>query len=374
MSRAAWLVVVVALAGMASACGRDQANGTVGIELERDAGTGPLWSARVPFMNANLTAIWGSGSDVFVAGQGGQIAHSADRGATFTLVSSGLPGQPVFRRFSGSGASDVWLVGEDDGAAALLHSGDRGASWQPVDVGSARDLRGVWSLDGAHVLVATGQGEIWSTEDGGTTWGTAYRDARASFDALWGGNGGLVYAAGGQDDSGDTSDGAAGEGIEDGCDGGSAPMTVSGRPHGLLLRSTDGGATWSSVGLATAGALTAVWGTTDGRVVATSGANASLAWTWDHGEHWLQQSRAGAPPDEDLDDVWVGPGDAAFFFASPSGLIRDVDYRCDGPVHLLRETLPAAADAGVRGVAAVWGLGSDDVWAVGAGGAIWHRP
>jgi hypothetical protein len=369
MSRAAWLFVSVALAGIAGGCGHDSRDGTVGVEISRDGGTGPLWSARTSFTNMDLTAVWGSGSDVFVAGLGPQIAHSADKGATFTMVSSGLAGHPTFRRFSGSGASDVWLTGEDDGASLLLHSVDRGGSWQPVSVGTAKDFRGVWSLDGARVLVATGGGEIWATQDGGATWTATYRDARASLNALWGGAEGLVYAAGAQ--TGDaTGDAAA---IDDGCDGG-ASMGVSGHPHGLLLRSIDGGASWSSVGLEPAGELTAVWGTPDGRVVATSGAAASLAWTWDHGEHWLQQSRAGAPTDEDLDDVWVGPGDAAFFFASPSGLIRNIDYRCDGPVRLLRETLPSAADAGDGGVKAVWGPGSDDVWAVGAGGAIWHRP
>lgn len=370
MSRAAWLFVSVALMGASGACSHDAGNGTVGIEVQHDGG-GPLWSARAAFTDTDLTAVWGSGSDVFMAGRGAQIAHSADQGASFTLVSSGLAGTPVFRRFSGSGANDVWLVGQVDEASVLLHSGDRGASWQPVGVSTARDLRAVWSLDGARVLVATGQGEIWATQDGGATWTAAFRDARASLNAIWGGAEGLVYAAGGQRDDGDAGTDAAG--IDDGCDSG-ASMAVGGQPHGILLRSIDGGASWSSVGLATAGALTSVWGTPDGRVVATSGASASLAWTRDHGENWLQQSRAGAPHDEDLDDVWVGPGDAAFFFASPSGVIRNVDFRCDGPVRLLRETLPAAADAGASGVAAVWGPGSDDVWAVGTGGAIWHRP
>jgi photosystem II stability/assembly factor-like uncharacterized protein len=334
--------------------------------------TSSLWSARPPLTGIDLATIWGRGPDLFVAGRGATIAHSGDGGLTFSYASSGLSGEPRFRRLSGTSATDVWLVGRDGAdAPALLHSADRGTSWQPRNSG-APDLRAVWALD-ARRIVLGGEGDVRCSEDGGTTWRRVLADAGTRVLALWGTEvGDELYAAGAQRAATDAGAVAAAGSVDDGCDAGALPVAVDAE-RGVVLRSIDGGLTWTSLGVETAGALTSVWGTPDGRVVVASGAHASLAWTYDGGAHWLEQSRASAPSAADLTDVWVGPADASFFFATSSGLVRDVAYDCAGPLRLTFEAMPPLPDGAV-GVTAIWGPGSDDVWAVGPGGNLRHRP
>jgi photosystem II stability/assembly factor-like uncharacterized protein len=332
-----------------------------------------LWTERTPLAGIDLATIWGSGVDLFAAGRGTLIAHSGDGGRTFSYAPSGLPGAPQFRDLAGTSGGDVWLVGDDDaGAPALLHSADHGVSWQSRAFGDATDLRAVWAFDTRRVVIGGSSG-ISCTEDGGATWTRVLSDNGTIVRALWGTSVGdeVLYAAGeqlGESDAGTS----APPSVEDGCDGGS-PRTEAGGRHGVLLRSLDGGLTWASLGVETAGAFSSLWGTPDGRVVVASGARASLAWTYDHGAHWLSQSRAAAPPEDDLSNVWVGPADASLFFATPSGLVRNVEFQCTGPLKLTYESLPPAPD-GARGLSAIWGPGSDDVWAVGPGGNVRHRP
>jgi photosystem II stability/assembly factor-like uncharacterized protein len=366
----------LALVGAAiSACGGSAPPKTL-------AATAPsaLWSARPSLTGIDAATIWGFGADLFAAGRGASIAHSGDDGLTFSYAPSGLPGEPQLRRLAGTSATDVWLVGSDGaGAPALLHSADRGASWQSRTFGDAVDLESVWALD-ARRIVLGGTGHISCTEDGGATWRRVLADEGTRVLALWGTDlGDVLYAAGARSGTADgaavatPTTSAAPPSVDDGCDGGAAPMGTRGDEHGLLLRSTDGGLTWTSLGVQTAGPLSSVWGTPDGRVVVASGPRASLAWTYDDGAHWFEQSRALAPPQDDLSAVWVGPGDASFFFATPSGLVRDVAYDCAGPLRLTYESLPPSPD-GALGVAAIWGPSSGDVWAVGPGGLLRHRP
>jgi photosystem II stability/assembly factor-like uncharacterized protein len=301
------------------------------------------------------------------------IAHSGDGGGTFGLASSGLAGQPHFRGFAGTSATDVWLVGDDGaGGPVALHSVDHGQSWQARAVGDATDLRSAWALGAERVLLATGDGRIFRSADAGATWTLAFHDAGARVLALWGSSAGVVYAAGAA--RGDAVLGAAAsDPLVDGCDGGSDAIAEPAVEHGVVLRSDDGGQTWTSSAVATPGPLLGIWGRPDGSMVVAAGANTSVAVTLDAGAHWSEHGQAEDVPGLDVTDVWVGPGDGAVFFASPSGLVRDVAFHCTGSVQLGYEPVPPSND-GSRGVAAVWGPGSDDVWTVGPGGVIRHRP
>jgi photosystem II stability/assembly factor-like uncharacterized protein len=323
------------------------------------------WTTRAELEGLELRTVWGKGRDLFAAGVGASLARSDDGGGSWHTVDTGVKGSgaewPVFRQLAGTSGTDVWLVGGvADGESVLLHSADQGRTWQTRATGEGNDVRAVWALDAQRVVIATGRGMVLRSQDGGATWARAHEQPGVKLLALWGA-GDEVFAAGGVEGT------PAGAG--DRCDGGETPDAGAGDERGVLLRSVDGGKTWVVEISNPGGVLRSVWGTPDARTVLAAGAHASIALTGNHGESWYVDGRAGLL---DFDGVWVGPL-GAFFFASPAGVVRSIDYDCRGPVTFSMEQVPAAAD-GSKGTSAVWGPSSDDVWAVGPGGAIRHRP
>jgi photosystem II stability/assembly factor-like uncharacterized protein len=304
------------------------------------------WTSRASLTGADFRAIWGSGSDIFAAGNGDVIAHSGDSGMTWESIATGLQvadGWPQLRHIAGSGPTDVWIVGDSsDMATVLLHSTDHGQSWQSVPVIGSRQLESVWATDTMHVRVADHDGDVFSSTDGGATWTQVSLGADVNLFGLWGVGDQEVYAVGARGDK------------------------------GAMFHSPTAGQTWDEINVAPTGPLWNVWGTPDGRKVYAAGAAASLAWTADHAMTWTARREVGASPAYDLADVWVAPGDGALFIATPSGLVVDVEYKDTGSVQMTYESMPAGDD-GSQSVAAVWGRGSGDAWAVGPGGTLRHR-
>jgi hypothetical protein len=335
-----------------------------------DAAAAPTWSLRTSLVGVDLSTVWGAGAEIFSAGAGAMIAHSDDGGASFRLISTGVDGQPRFRAISGSGTTDVWLVGGDgNGGALALHSSDHGASWQPRTLPDpTTGVAAAWAIDAQRVLLATEDGRLLRAPDGGTTWSSVFRGVKVN--SFWGAPDGTIYGVGGAPTG--VFDGGGDPSVDVGCDAGRDASVGASGDRGIVLRSADAGVTWASMGVSTPGPLLGVWGRPDGGTVLAAGMNTSVAVTSDAGEHWLERGQPADVPDLDFTNVWVGPGDGALFFASPSGVVRGVGFDCRGAVQLTYETVPAAAD-GSRAVAAVWGLTSDDVWAVGPGGAIRER-
>jgi photosystem II stability/assembly factor-like uncharacterized protein len=322
-----------------------------------------LWTARPSIAAADWRAVWGSGSgdEIFLAGDGDIVGHSADHGQTWTVAATGANGTaggPDFRDIAGTDGGDVWLAGAIGlGKSVLLHSADHGATWQRRDAGIEGTVEAVWALDASRILVATADGKVCRSTDGGATWAVAYSGAATTLYDVWGGADGGAYAVGKQ------------SGTVFVPDGGSA--TTDG--PGIVLASADGGATWTEAAAQPVGTLWRVWGTPNGNSVYGAGAGVSVAWTTDHASTWHTQGLAFSTPDLDLTNVWVTPDDGSVYFASPHGVVRGINYLTTGPVQFNTEPLPAAAGGAVVPTA-LWGATGGDVWAVGAGGAIWHRP
>jgi photosystem II stability/assembly factor-like uncharacterized protein len=330
----------------------NSANETAPPDGSADDTSGPApgalnWTARSSLTGADFRTIWGRGqSDIFAAGIGDAIAHSGDGGNTWTVVPTGLQqladGWPKLRHIGGSSADDVWIVGSSsDTETVLLHSADHGQSWQPTPVPGAHQLEAVWPIDAMHVLVADHDGDVFSSSDAGSSWTSSSLGADVALFALWGA-GEEGYAAGARGN------------------------------QGVMFHSVDGGQAWNELNVTPTGPLWNISGTPDGNKVYAAGAGASLAWTFDHGATWTARSQLGSPPAYDLADVWVAPGDGALFFATSKGLVVDVEYKDTGSVSLTYETLPVGDD-GSQDLAAVWGRGSGDAWAVGPGGTLRHR-
>jgi photosystem II stability/assembly factor-like uncharacterized protein len=333
------------------------------------------WTMTTELTGVDLKTVWGDGSDVFVAGSGAKVAHSGDGGMTWASVDTSavaIASAPVYRHISGTRAGDVWIAGSAGDDSVLLHSADYGASWQRRDIGNVTGLSAVWAVDETHILIGTSHGDVLRSQDGGATFAVVSHQTGATIDALWGATTGYVYAVGGQTPGAASQDAAAN--ASPGCDGSTAidqmPASDAGTDlDGLLLRSADGGATWTAVGVAPAGELWNVWGISVGSLIVASGAHESVVTSLDGGDTWGVDARRLST--FDLDDVWVDPTGATYFAAS-NGVVVDLEYSCLGPVGVRTESLPAGP-SGETGTVALWGSTASDLWAVGPGGIIRHR-
>jgi len=193
---------------------------------------------------ANLAAVAFSTATIGVAvGEGGTILRTADGGATWSPVTSPTTNDLRDVAFGGTGQ------GVAVGGSALLHTADHGATWTALPVDPGTCCAAAAFADATTVVVARTLG-------------------REGF--LRSTDGGLTYAV-------------VATGVSDtfGVEFGSATVGAGRRFDGQLLRTADGGATWSlasqpaggaaalafsspSVAVATTGFLGNLWRTTDG--------------------------------------------------------------------------------------------------------------
>ena len=164
---------------------------------------GARWTLRSAEGGEDLRAVFGTGrSDVWIGGAGGTLLRSGDGGKTFQRTR--LEGGESIASIWAASPDVVWVLGEhhvhrienDDTLATLsarldnhgegrvwgttpadvwiasgtlAHTGDGGASWVPVDLGSAAAATDVWARSPSDVWVTVPFGVRHST-DGGRTW------------------------------------------------------------------------------------------------------------------------------------------------------------------------------------------------------------
>ena len=127
------------------------------------AGNLPMEERAIP--NQHLIAVPGS-SVRWLAGGAGLIEFSSDKGASWTVQSSGV----TVDLLTGSAPSDkiCWMVGR---VGAILLTTDGGAHWSVIHSPLNEDLAGVRASDALHAtiwnLLNT---KSFETFDGGTTW------------------------------------------------------------------------------------------------------------------------------------------------------------------------------------------------------------
>jgi photosystem II stability/assembly factor-like uncharacterized protein len=363
------LALAVAVAACDTSSSRDTAAPKSDAGIDASVASGP-WTARKSGTTSTLRAVWGSGQDIFAAGEDATLIHSSDGGATWiasTLVDAPSTSFPRFTAIGGSGADDVYVLGKQYGRHDfVLHSSDRAASWQPVDLGAVgvgAAFNGIWANARDDVYVSTYDAGILHSIDGGATWTRAFRQERTYLYGIWGSGPGDVYAVGGVssvDEAGIGSDGGT-------------SLT------GEVLHSVDRGLSWTVVASTTTGILWSISGSPDGARVYAVGNNATVVWTTDHGATF---NASGVPVAQDglqLFAVWCAPDTPEPFILgdlADTGVLRSVDAS-GGSVVSWREDRPPShslsPESGGANASAVWGTREHDVWAVGAAGALWHR-
>jgi photosystem II stability/assembly factor-like uncharacterized protein len=178
-----------------------------------------LYQVRFPDPRHGFIAAGQYGKD-----HGGWLLASKDGGATWqSRQVSDTPVSALHFLDSREG----WAAGDQD----VLHTTDGGRTWtrQLHRGNGGLAARDAWFLDARHGWLASDlAGTIWSTNDGGMTWSTSWRDTKTG-----------VYAVRFLD-----ADRGWAVGIRypdyDSLPKGEAP----GDAQGLILATTDGGATW----------------------------------------------------------------------------------------------------------------------------------
>ena len=298
-----------------------------------DSGSGTAgdfaWTVESSGHNGPLTALWGSSAgDVWAAG-GGDILRSGGDGAWATVHTDA---NAEYQALGGAGG---WIFAGGQSCSGgvcenglLARSADHGATWTTQSLGS-----GVIGFAAAGPRVYAVSGDLYATSDGFATstttplgFVTAYGlfadgDALYTFGGLRGaqirrsGDDGqtwtTVYSGFSGSQSGYVKALARGQAtlfaVADGC---SVPACVS-----ALLRSADGGATWS------------------------------------------EASR----PEDYVAAVWA-PSDTELFVGG-SALMRSGD----GGATFTKVALPVDTS-----ILALWGPGANELYAVGLDGTIFH--
>jgi hypothetical protein len=279
----------------------------------------PRWTALRTGLTTNLVAVWGSGpGDVWMADDQGTILRTRDGGATFSRCT--VPGAPDLTTIWGSGVDDVWMLGRE----RLLHATAGGTRWSQLEPGDHQAFSSGWGTSANDVwLVTEGLPDQWvlRSSDGGASWSGLSPAPYAS--ALWGTSASDLW-------------------IDSGF---------------FVSRSTDGGATWIRTGPQPE--------TEEGFVIRGSasddiwilGTGGTLVFSADHGATW----RGEASSARVVYDLWsAGHG---FAWATGGGVVARL-----GKAPWVNEV-----DREVS-VSRVWGTSPKDVWAVGPGGLVLHRP
>ena len=260
--------------------------------------SGKTWKPEQSGVTEPLYSVWGSGPDnVYAAGDNGTILRSTDRGKTWRALPN--PQLVALRSVEGFSANDIYLVGDN---GTILHSTD-GDNFTPHTSGTTSALQSLWGADGAQVYVVGDNGTILHSSNSGKTWTPQTSGTNEILRGIWGirqASTTSIFAVGYHTtilhsiDEGKTwqtiqTGGAEWLGSIWGVSHAGSVSHTGSASHtdntstfdifavgakGLLLRSQDGGKTFTPEKTNNTNPLYAVWGTSERlvRIVGRSGA------------------------------------------------------------------------------------------------------
>ena len=254
------------------------------ISVSTDAGH--HFVERTPAARVDLQAIAGSGAVLIAAGSDGKILRSTDRGGHWTAIETGTP--QFLATLLATPSGDLFASGE---GGLVLRSRDAGLTWSALRTGTTQGLYALWAGSGGLVVAAGQGGTVLRSTDGGATFAPAATPTTGTLEALWG-DGAQLVAVGEHGvilrstDRGVTWSAAAVTWPSDGVPaslvgvgGRAGNLFAAGAPAfedeilptgggmgggeiptgSVLLRSTDGGATFAPAWSSGGDAITALW-------------------------------------------------------------------------------------------------------------------
>lgn len=292
---------------------------------------GRTWALEMLPGAPDLNALWARSGELAAVGSRGELARSLDGGTTWKLSHTGTT-EPLRGIALAPAGQESWAVGH---RGTVLRSRDNGASWELVPPPSTQDLLALYEHpdDGRLWLVGDQQsfflkepGDGWSVR--GTVLSDLYQVRFVDAEAR------VAFAVG--DD-------------------------------GTILKSTDGGRSWSERPSNTSARLRDVAFTADGKEGVAVGDGGAVISTRTFGEGWTRR----APPfGNDLLAVTILPGESAdapaqVFVAGEDGLTalapltgrRELDFQLT--LSPRTEDLRGLHQAGARNVVLVGGRYED---------------
>jgi photosystem II stability/assembly factor-like uncharacterized protein len=124
-----------------------------------------------PLRGRSVTGLQRIGDQAVAVAQGGLLLRSDGAGGSWRYADVGLPaGVQASWDFHGlhCHGDHIWVVGRP--GSAVLHSGDRGRTWDVRATGQPLPLNAVYFVDDQHGWAVGELGSILGTEDGGKSW------------------------------------------------------------------------------------------------------------------------------------------------------------------------------------------------------------
>jgi photosystem II stability/assembly factor-like uncharacterized protein len=311
---------------------------------------GATWTASPSGSGSALTAVWGWGRSLVVAGANGTLLRSGNGGKSFTTELSGISG--TLRSVWGASAADVWVVGD---AGVLLHGDGRAWARTPLPVGVAGvTLTAVWGTSARDVYAAGGGGVILHYD--GKVWAQQKTGTAGTLRAL-GGSGPYDVWAVGDEILHSTAGPEVGELAAPPGGTTAAAAAAPGPPRPAPPTAPPG---WSALETG-AGAPLAAASSLPGSLFVV-GAHGVVLQSGDDGQSF---TTVVCPVDVDLHAVWR-PSRSDVWVAGDRGKI----------LHSTDEgqswsEVPLGVDSAIYGM---WGSSASDIYLVGQGGTILHTP
>jgi photosystem II stability/assembly factor-like uncharacterized protein len=129
----------------------------------------------------HLNAITGSpAGELWIAGEGGLLLHSADAGSSWTSLNSPYRGS-WFGVIKQPGDGVLLVFGL---RGHIFRSGDGGNHWQQVPVQAARSLAGGYFVNAQYVLLVGAVGTLLVSTDGGNSFREHSLEQRVNLSAV----------------------------------------------------------------------------------------------------------------------------------------------------------------------------------------------
>ena len=288
----------VAFDGLGNGTAATSTNGATDRLHTSDGGQtwGPIYGPN-QFESVDYAPV-GAAATAIGVGFGGDVETSTDGGVTWTHRSGGA--HPLLRGITFGSATVALAVGD---GGTVLRSVDGGGTWTPVAAPASTAMYDV-AFTSAQVAIAVGdESSIWRSTDAGVTWSVinhvhlAWPFAAVHFTSATHGvivgsgeidytdDAGLTWHAGATGSAPLVQSVAFGSPLVGVAVGDGLAPNAFGFANGAIVRTTDGGATWSSIALPNSIDLQAA-AFIDANTVVAVGLNGELRST-DAGQTWV---------------------------------------------------------------------------------------